>query len=174
MVTVIFACVFSSVCSSCSPLITFSYKIWKFCPRGSMGYITILYSFEGIGRAATDWVFLIGIVGGVVQLGPLGTAATNRPIVPPCLGYHLAHQENPRVLWKTKLHSMYRRACHWTVLKQFNTVNVSTPYITSILVFSSFLSICIPVCIFPWGFWTKILYAFPISLRRAICFLQFG
>jgi hypothetical protein len=26
--------------------------------------------------------FLIGIVGGGVQLGPLGTAATNRPIVP--------------------------------------------------------------------------------------------
>jgi hypothetical protein len=26
--------------------------------------------------------FLIGIVGGAVQLGPLGTAATNRPIVP--------------------------------------------------------------------------------------------
>jgi hypothetical protein len=27
-------------------------------------------------------LFLIGIVGGEVQLGPLGTAATNRPIVP--------------------------------------------------------------------------------------------
>jgi hypothetical protein len=27
-------------------------------------------------------LFLIGIVGGGVQLGPLGTAATNRPIVP--------------------------------------------------------------------------------------------
>jgi hypothetical protein len=27
-------------------------------------------------------IFLIGIVGGGVQLGPLGTAATNRPIVP--------------------------------------------------------------------------------------------
>jgi hypothetical protein len=26
--------------------------------------------------------FLIGVVGGGVQLGPLGTAATNRPIVP--------------------------------------------------------------------------------------------
>jgi hypothetical protein len=26
--------------------------------------------------------FLIGIVGGGVQMGPLGTAATNRPIVP--------------------------------------------------------------------------------------------
>jgi hypothetical protein len=26
-------------------------------------------------------IFLIGIVGGGVQLGPLGTAATNRPIV---------------------------------------------------------------------------------------------
>jgi hypothetical protein len=29
-----------------------------------------------------DSLFLIGIVGGGVQLGPLGTAATNRPIVP--------------------------------------------------------------------------------------------
>jgi hypothetical protein len=27
-------------------------------------------------------IFLTGIVGGGVQLGPLGTAATNRPIVP--------------------------------------------------------------------------------------------
>jgi hypothetical protein len=27
-------------------------------------------------------IFLIGIVGGGVQLGPLGTAATNRPIAP--------------------------------------------------------------------------------------------
>jgi hypothetical protein len=27
-------------------------------------------------------IFLIGIVGGGVQLGPLGTAATNRPIMP--------------------------------------------------------------------------------------------
>jgi hypothetical protein len=27
-------------------------------------------------------VFLIGIVGGGVHLGPLGTAATNRPIMP--------------------------------------------------------------------------------------------
>jgi hypothetical protein len=30
-----------------------------------------------------DWFFsLIGIVGGGVQLGPLGTAGTKRPIVP--------------------------------------------------------------------------------------------
>jgi hypothetical protein len=29
-----------------------------------------------------ECIFLIGIVGGGVQLGPLGTAATNRPIVP--------------------------------------------------------------------------------------------
>jgi hypothetical protein len=28
------------------------------------------------------YIFLIGIVGGGVQLGPLGTATTNRPIVP--------------------------------------------------------------------------------------------
>jgi hypothetical protein len=32
--------------------------------------------------AACPSVFLIGIVGGGVQLGPLGTLATNRPIVP--------------------------------------------------------------------------------------------
>jgi hypothetical protein len=28
-----------------------------------------------------NFIFLIGIVGGGVQFGPLGTAATNRPIV---------------------------------------------------------------------------------------------
>jgi hypothetical protein len=31
--------------------------------------------------------FLIGIVGGEVQLGPLGTAATNRPIKPAAYDY---------------------------------------------------------------------------------------
>jgi hypothetical protein len=31
--------------------------------------------------------FLSGIVGGGVQLGPLGTAATNRPLVPARSGY---------------------------------------------------------------------------------------
>jgi hypothetical protein len=34
-------------------------------------------------HAKHQWyIFLIGIVAGGVQLGPLGTAATNRPIVP--------------------------------------------------------------------------------------------
>jgi hypothetical protein len=33
-------------------------------------------------RISDDNFFLIGIVGGGVQLGPLDTAATNRPIVP--------------------------------------------------------------------------------------------
>jgi hypothetical protein len=32
-------------------------------------------------KGTISGVFLIGIVGGGVQLGPLGTAATNRPIV---------------------------------------------------------------------------------------------
>jgi hypothetical protein len=34
-----------------------------------------------VGRHSTKFV-LIGIVGGGVQLSPLGTAATNKPIVP--------------------------------------------------------------------------------------------
>jgi hypothetical protein len=33
-------------------------------------------------KACTSATFLTGIVGGGVQLGPLGTAATSRPIVP--------------------------------------------------------------------------------------------
>jgi hypothetical protein len=33
-------------------------------------------------KTLSQCLFLIGIVGGGVQLGPLGTAATNRPIVP--------------------------------------------------------------------------------------------
>jgi hypothetical protein len=37
---------------------------------------------------AWDPVFLIGIVGDGVQLGPLGTAATNRPIVPAPADYN--------------------------------------------------------------------------------------
>jgi hypothetical protein len=35
-----------------------------------------------ITTSTTFFFFLIGIVGGGVQLGPLGTAATRRPIVP--------------------------------------------------------------------------------------------
>jgi hypothetical protein len=35
-----------------------------------------------INLCITQSIFLIGIVGGGVQLGPFGTAATNRPIVP--------------------------------------------------------------------------------------------
>jgi hypothetical protein len=34
------------------------------------------------GRIQYFFFFLVGIVGGGVQLNPLGTAATNRPIVP--------------------------------------------------------------------------------------------
>jgi hypothetical protein len=36
---------------------------------------------------AVTYFFLIDIVGGGVQLGPLGTAVTNRPIVPAPGGY---------------------------------------------------------------------------------------
>jgi hypothetical protein len=37
---------------------------------------------RGMFTAPLHYLFLIGIVGGGVQLGPLGTAATNTPIVP--------------------------------------------------------------------------------------------
>jgi hypothetical protein len=35
-----------------------------------------------MGKIQSFCMLIIGIVGGGVQLGPLGTAATNRPIVP--------------------------------------------------------------------------------------------
>jgi hypothetical protein len=35
-----------------------------------------------VSQSIELFFFLIGMVGGGVQLGPLGTAATNRPIVP--------------------------------------------------------------------------------------------
>jgi hypothetical protein len=35
----------------------------------------------------SNYFFLLGIVGGGVQLGPLGIAANNRPIVPAPGGY---------------------------------------------------------------------------------------
>jgi hypothetical protein len=41
---------------------------------------SLMPRIEHTGRY--DFLNLIGIVGGGVQLGPLGTAATNRPIVP--------------------------------------------------------------------------------------------
>jgi hypothetical protein len=50
-------------------------------PSVSTSYIlaTLSYSYK---------FFLIGIVGGGVQLGPLGTTATNRPILPTPGDYH--------------------------------------------------------------------------------------
>jgi hypothetical protein len=45
--------------------------------------LTTLWTSTACHRVSfTLAFFLIGIVGGGVQLGPLGTAATNRPIVP--------------------------------------------------------------------------------------------
>jgi hypothetical protein len=42
-----------------------------------------LYKQKQENPGSKEYIFfLIGIVGGGVQLGPLGTAATNRPIVP--------------------------------------------------------------------------------------------
>jgi hypothetical protein len=41
-----------------------------------------IYSSTNLDLGTRCRYFLIGIVGGGVQLGPLGTAATNRPIVP--------------------------------------------------------------------------------------------
>jgi hypothetical protein len=35
-----------------------------------------------VQKNGTELILLIGIVGGGVQLGPLGTTATNMPIVP--------------------------------------------------------------------------------------------
>jgi hypothetical protein len=40
-----------------------------------------------LGLSKSSLFFLIGIMGGGVQLGPLDTAATNRPIVPALSDY---------------------------------------------------------------------------------------
>jgi hypothetical protein len=45
------------------------------------------FSVDKLGRLEMFLFFLIGIVGGAVQLGPLGTAATNRPTVPAPVDY---------------------------------------------------------------------------------------
>jgi hypothetical protein len=44
--------------------------------------LTLLSRLKCIKRVCYSQAFIIGIVGGGVQLGPLATAATNRPIVP--------------------------------------------------------------------------------------------
>jgi hypothetical protein len=52
--------------------------------------IAVLRSNKQYYTVTLDWntnVFLIGIGGSGVQLGPLGTAATNRPIVPGPVDY---------------------------------------------------------------------------------------
>jgi hypothetical protein len=46
-----------------------------------------VYTIKTFSTAINQSFFLIGIVEGGVQLGPLSTAATNRPIVP-ALGYY--------------------------------------------------------------------------------------
>jgi hypothetical protein len=50
-------------------------------------WISHVLRFISICDLFTDFFFLIGIVEGGVQLGPLGTAATNRPIVPALSDY---------------------------------------------------------------------------------------
>jgi hypothetical protein len=52
-----------------------------FCPAFWWRDSNIYLVFSVITSRPTSF-FLIGIVGGAVQLGPLGTAATSRPIVP--------------------------------------------------------------------------------------------
>jgi hypothetical protein len=49
--------------------------------RHTCNHYGVIITFIDFPRT-TLLFFLIGIVGGGVQLGPLGTAATNRPIVP--------------------------------------------------------------------------------------------
>jgi hypothetical protein len=55
-------------------------RIWKDT------VVTLLRYYQGICldgmRKAKQKIFLISILGGGVQLGPLGTAATNRPLMP--------------------------------------------------------------------------------------------
>jgi hypothetical protein len=58
--------------TKCAPL-NIDYALFKFKCRNFM--------CQG-GEFITQDIFLIGIMGGGVQLGPLGTAATNRSIVP--------------------------------------------------------------------------------------------
>jgi hypothetical protein len=64
--------------------------------------------------------FLISIVGGGVQLGPLGTAATNRPIVP-APGDHvydgetggmIIGQEKPKYSGKPAQHRFFHHKSH--------------------------------------------------------------
>jgi hypothetical protein len=45
------------------------------------------HNFKMTSQSVIGGIFLISIVGGGVQLGPLGTAATNRPIVPAPVDY---------------------------------------------------------------------------------------
>jgi hypothetical protein len=58
----------------------------KTCPSATLSTTNPTWPYRARTRAATvgnqRLIFLIGIVGGGVQLGPLDTAATNRPIVP--------------------------------------------------------------------------------------------
>jgi hypothetical protein len=45
-------------------------------------YFPVSFHVEQFLFITVTYIFLIGIVGGWVQLGPLGTAATNTPILP--------------------------------------------------------------------------------------------
>jgi hypothetical protein len=54
----------------------------KIVPFGHVTRLPQRFCFCYLAPKTKRLTFLIGIVGGGVQLGPLGTAATNRPIVP--------------------------------------------------------------------------------------------
>jgi hypothetical protein len=66
-----------AVCVLCPPLI-FSFSMRPFSYQRNVGDSF----FTEIIILQRNALFLIGVVGGWVQLSPLGTAATNRPIVP--------------------------------------------------------------------------------------------
>jgi hypothetical protein len=62
----------------------------SFLPKGSQFCSVLLrlaWLFRKPLKILYPGIFLIGIVGGGVQLGPFGTVATNRPIVPASPGW---------------------------------------------------------------------------------------